>query len=69
MKAADAADIGLCHVDLAALDEVLELPVRRQPFAGGDLHRRRVVQLGVFVEIVDPDRRLEEEEVELASIA
>src|SRR6266849_3207936 len=68
-EAADAADIRLRDVDLAALDEILELPMRRQPFAGRDLHRRGVVQLGVLVEVVDPDRRLEKEEIEFLPLA
>src|SRR5258708_11039555 len=63
-EAADASDIGLRDVDLAALDQILELPMRRQPFARRNLHRRGVVQFGVLVEIVDPDRRFEEEEIE-----
>ena len=59
----DAPDVGLRDVHAASLDQGRELEARRQPLALGDPHRRAARELGVAGEVVDPERRLEEEDV------
>ena len=60
---ADAADVGLGDGDEAPVEKLHELVAGREPLAGGDLHGRAACELRVAVEVVGPERRLDEEEV------
>ena len=61
---ADPADVRLRDGDEAAVDQLQELVPGREPLPGGELHGRAPGKLRVALEIVRPQRRLHEEQVE-----
>ena len=61
----DATHVGLHHVNAAAVHEVEELEARGLPFARRDGDGGALGEPAVAVEVVDPERRLDEEHVVL----
>ena len=62
-ETAHAAHVGLGDLHTAAVHQVEELKPGREPLAGGDRNRRSARQLGVALQVVCPQRRLDEEHV------
>ncbi len=61
----DPADVGLRDLHAADVDQHLEVVAGREPLARRDPHRRARRQLRVPGDVVRPERRLEEEHVEV----
>ena len=68
-EAADAADVGLGDADPALVHELRELVPGRQPFAARDRYGLLLGEAAVSGQIVGPEWRLEEEDVELDPVA
>ena len=66
---ANPPDVGLGHADRALVHQSLVLEARRQPFARRDRDRLLLREPAIAVQVVRPERRLDEEEVEPFPIA
>ena len=63
-EATDPTDVGLGDLHPTLVDQDFEVVAGRQPLSGRDPHRRSLRQLCVSRDVVRPERRLEEEDVE-----
>ena len=55
-KSANAAHVRLKHIKLPTVRKIEKLEMRVLPLAGGDLHRRVLVEQCIPLQIVDVDR-------------
>ncbi len=68
-EATDSADVGLRDLHAAVPDQHLEVMPGRKPLSSGDADRRARRELGVSGDIIAPERRLEEIDVEACGCA
>ncbi len=62
-EAADAADVGLQHVELTTVSKVKEFEAGVLPLTGGNANRRPIMKVCIAVQIINVDWRLDEKEV------